>query len=391
MKTVNLYIEKSVYGGKGLGFLNGKAVFVPYALTGEEIAVSIQTEKKDHAFGTIEKIITPSSERIEPQCPNFMICGGCDYLHVNYGSELDIKKQIVIESLLRIGKIQIKNIPPIEIISKERFHYRSHGLVRKNRDETGFFKRDSNELVPFPGQGCLLLSKRIVNGLLRGVQCSLNEFKVAEDHEGTLVFSFDDNRVVKEIIEGIVYERDIEKFFQANKFLRSLMLNKIYGFTELRESDSFLDAACGVGFFSLYLSKSGAKGIGIDIDKESIKWARINAKTNQSDIQFDSLSITGIPSRNFDAHTVLIDPPRSGISKKGVLALLSNTPKKIVYVSCNPATFARDVKCFLEEEYSLKKLTIIDMFPATSHIEVIGVLEPVLRRSADTEEKEQVI
>jgi 23S rRNA (uracil1939-C5)-methyltransferase len=376
MHTINLKIEKPAYGGYGLGFHDGKACFVQYAIPGDEAIVEIYQEKKDYCFGRIVELSKKTESRIEPECSNFGICGGCDYLNVDYNTELRLKKEILIETLKRTGhfnKNDENELPEISVISADRFHYRSHASVKSSISAIGFYEKDSYRIAAFPESGCMLLADELLQKLSELPKIN-GEIKIAFSSESGFLSSLKKNSSIMEHEHGIIYERDILLFFQTNKFLRSKMLETVALYAELDRSKSFVDIGCGVGFFTLYLANSAKKAFGIDINKDSIKWAKRNAKLNGiGNAFFRALPASEIRSLNERFEAAIADPPRAGLPVKARQALLATAPERIVYVSCNPSTFARDARDLVNSGRKLQKLTMIDMFPGTQHIEVIGL------------------
>jgi 23S rRNA (uracil1939-C5)-methyltransferase len=375
MKTIKLTIQKPAYGGYGLGFYDGKACFVDYAVPGDTATVEIYKEKKDYLFAKIITLDEEAVARIKPECPNFGKCGGCSYLNVSYKIELRQKKEILAETLTRISKLDGNIIPDISIISGSRFNYRSHASVKSDRKgNIGFFMKDSNELAPFPESGCCLLAKPLLHGLSGLRKYHRAEYKIACSYEKEFIASALKQNIVREFEAGIFYERDIKLFFQANRFLRSKMLETVKDFTGLSPGETFIDIGCGAGFFSIYLATPGNSGYGIDINRESIKWAKHNAQLNKrGNIEFETCSASEIGSIKIKFNAAVADPPRAGLSAKDRSALIAMSPERIVYVSCNPATFARDARDIIDAGYILKKIALIDMFPATYHIEAIAL------------------
>ncbi len=378
MKKCELIIQKAAYGGYGLGFLDRMAVFVPYAFPGDRLHASITVEKKSHAFGAIIEIIEASAMRMEPECPNYMRCGGCDYLGIRYDHELEIKRGILAESLERIGAFPRDAIPEIETISGPRFHYRSHATVKYDGGETGLYARGTSSLVPFPPEGCRLISEGLIAGLEEKAPAGTGEFRIAEDVHARLLRSTGPERIVEENASGISYRRDISSFFQSNRFLREKMLEKVAEFARLEQGERFLDVGCGVGFFTLRLARFGNPGTGIDRDRAAVASARDNARSNTiGSVEFLAADASSLPARRYIGDTVILDPPRAGVPAGVRAAITGLGPQKIIYVSCNPTTFARDIRDFAAAGYTLPKIVFIDMFPATMHIEVIALLERV--------------
>lgn len=369
---ITIEMKKPVYGGYTLGFHDGKVILVPGALPGETLRVRIVSVRKDYSTGIIEAIIAGSEHRVVPECVKFGRCGGCSYLNTSYEYELEIKKTVLMDALTRIGGLEPATIPDIEIIGGERHNYRSHATVRVRDGCAGFFREGSNDLVPFPEGGCLLLAHKINEFLCRGLE-NQGEVKIAVDAEGTIVNSLKGESLVTENVSGFVYQRSIGQFFQANLQLRKKMLHRVKLLAELTETDTFMDIGCGVGFFSLYMAGSAAHGTGFDSNRSSIAMARKNARINKiGNLDFAALAASRIHPARSKPRVVVIDPPRAGIDRKARGTIAALAPVRLLYVSCNPATFSRDVKDFIKAGYSLDSLTLIDMFPCTHHIEVIS-------------------
>ncbi|NCU33249.1 MAG: class I SAM-dependent RNA methyltransferase [Candidatus Moranbacteria bacterium] len=171
---------------------------------------------------------------------------------------------------------------------------------------------------------------------------------------------------------GITYKREINGFFQANRFLRSRMLEIVKEYSDLTIKDNFIDIGCGCGFFTLYLARDAAAGYGFDVDKKGIDHAEKNAVLNSIDnVKFFAISSSEIHPHKVKAASVIVDPPRMGLTKKTRQTINAINPDKIIYVSCNPSTYARDIRDFISRGYKLDRLTMIDMFPGTHHIEII--------------------
>ncbi len=376
MRSDKFEIVKAAYGGYGLAFADGMAVFIPYAFPGDWVRAAITVRKKNHAFAEIVDLIEPSPMRVAPECPNFGRCGGCDYLGIRYEHELEIKRTILLESIARIGGIRCDAMDNVMTIDGPRFGYRSHATVKYELGNTGLFAGGTSSLVPFPSSGCLLATEGINEGLRAIPPPGKGEFRIAEDAAGRVFRSYEADTALEEKEAGIVYRRHISCFFQANRFLRGKMLVAVGEFAGLEPGMGFLDLGCGSGFFTLYLGKNGNRGAGIDRDERSIYWARENARLNAIEsVEFHVGDAGSFDARGHVGDTVVVDPPRAGLSPRTRSLIVGLLPRRIVYVSCNPATFARDLRDFESSGYRLVGLKCIDMFPGTMHIEVVGMME----------------
>jgi tRNA/tmRNA/rRNA uracil-C5-methylase (TrmA/RlmC/RlmD family) len=371
----DIRIDKSAFGGFGLAFSDGKALFVPGTIPGEYVRIGDPVFKKSVGFAQPISIIEPSPDRIIPECPVYGSCGGCDYLHMNYEREISEKQSIIIDSLKRIGKLPDELIPHIDVIRSLRFGYRSHASVKiDSSGKPGFYAKDSHTVIPFPEQGCLLLCPKLREAL-RNPPSGVEEIKAAVDPGGQVFVSSGDRIALTEQENGIHYQREIRSFFQANRFLRRDMIDEVLYAAHLSKDKTVLDLGCGCGFFSLPAAIQCKEAKGIDINAESIASAKMNAQRNGiTNARFESKPDEMTHPLNDRADIVIADPPRAGLSSGTKKALCKMKPERIVYVSCNVTTWARDIKELLSEGYTLTKCTMIDMFPGTLHIEVISVL-----------------
>lgn len=370
----NITIEKAVYGGYGLAFADGKALFVEGALPGETVDARVVRDTASHSFAAVAEIQTPSPHRIAPECPCFGACGGCDYLFADYDTELAMKREIILDSLARIGKFRFETIPSIDTRSSKRFGYRSHAEVKLDAGgRAGFFRKESNDVVPFPAAGCLLLWGNLIEGIGARDGAAGKGYRIAAGADGVPRSSMEGSPVITEKEGDIVLDRDIRCFYQANRRLRGAMRETVARYASLAEDDNFIDGACGVGFFALDLARRAASGTGYDIERESVRWARHNAEKNGiGNVKFEARDLSKLEETGGTYGAVVVDPPRAGLPKKARRGITFLEPRAIVYVSCNPATFARDAADFAATGYGFRELTFIDMFPGTQHIELIA-------------------
>ncbi|MCX7680120.1 MAG: class I SAM-dependent RNA methyltransferase [Spirochaetes bacterium] len=377
MQTLQVKIEKATFGGFGLGFHYNTAIFVWGSIPGEIVEVKITKQHSSYAFAEIVKIHRSSPHRIFPACPNFGICGGCDYLHMEYSQELCLKKEIITDTLARIGKISFENQPQIEIASSHRFGYRTHAEIKfSHHGVAGFYRKESNDVIPFPKAGCALLADSLNAGIELLKDNTASQCKIAINSNNQFFSSMRGKPIIFESVSEIVFERPINCFFQANRFLRERMVSLVCKYANMDHSKKFIDVACGVGFFTLHLAKASHFGIGFDISKENIQWARHNARINNIyNVEFHTANFSSLPITDDNYRAVILDPPRGGLSKKARKTIIYLAPERIVYVSCNPTTFSRDTADFIRNGYRLSQLSFIDMFPGTHHIELVGLFE----------------
>ena len=377
---MEIYISDTAFGGTGIGKIDGKVYFVDYSVPGDTLKIESFKDRKSFSYAKIKEIIKPSPHRIEPSCPNFGICGGCSYLNIDYDGELEYKTAILKSLLFRPGGIAEEDIPEIDIIKSERHGYRSHTLVKSDGHGFGLYRKRTNDVVPFPEKGCGILAPEL-NDYIKTLDYKkiTAETRVASDHAGKIFHDASDAAgLIDEFEENISYRRELNGFFQANRFLRGKMLKIVKDYSSLAPEDEFIDIGCGCGFFTLYLAQYASQGFGFDVDRKSIKHAEYNSRKNSiENLKFFTLSSSDIHPHKVKPSVVIADPPRMGLTKKTRQTINAMHPEKIIYVSCNPSTFARDIRDFITRGYNLDRVTMIDMFPGTHHIEIITRLSRI--------------
>lgn len=381
-ETLEVAIEKIVPGGAGLAFAENLTVFVPLSVPGDRLCVQIQQLKGKTAFAEIEKIIEPSPLRVEPPCPYFGACGGCNFQQLDYASQLEAKTAIIRDCLRRIGKIEYAGDIPI-IGSPKDFEYRLRAQWHLDtRERTiGYYRRNTHEVIDIARCPKLLPP---LNAELENLRGSLRwenlwsprvEVEAASGEDGQV------SRYSAEILEptkevsitacGEEYTFSAQSFFQGNRYMIEALVDAAVKNTVGRTA---LDLYCGVGLFSLPLARRFEKVIGIESNDLAIEFAEKNAaKAGLANIQFISDGVERfIKEGQFGGvDLVLLDPPRAGTSKETILRILGLRPKAITYVSCEPSIFARDLRWMLDRGYAIESITGLDLFPQTHHVETV--------------------
>lgn len=383
---MNVTVDKLIYGGYGLARYRGEVVLVPFAAPGDRLVVQPIERKKGFIVARIERILEPSPVRRPPRCPHFQTCGGCQLQHLTATAAREAKSQFVRESLVRLGGIDWPH--EIALISGPEYEYRLRTqlkiAVHDDRVEIGYFKPASHELCPI--DACPLLSPTLNEALSRLRRLPARSFRGVKtidlvEGAGGQVATHPVMRPwsVEEVAVSVgewTYHVDARSFFQVNRFLLGELLNFAVGSETCGEVA--VDLYCGVGFFSLPLARSFDRVIGVESDAHSVRWARENARRHGlENIEFVVSSVEGWLERNRGAGSVgwvLVDPPRSGLSKRIVRGIVGLGPSAVTYISCNPTTLARDLKWFQQGGYRLSSLVAIDLFPQTFHIETVAQL-----------------
>jgi tRNA/tmRNA/rRNA uracil-C5-methylase (TrmA/RlmC/RlmD family) len=350
---VELQIVDVAFGGKGVARANGKAVFVPYVIDGETVSAGITREQKKFLGAELESIVTASPHRVEPRCPYFGRCGGCVYQHIDYEHQLALKWRQVKETLRRIGGL---NEPPMRplIPSPVEYEYRNRITVHVRDGVAGFFRRESNKLLDI--ERCPIA--------LNEVNAQLAELRASRPRDGHYTLRASAAPRV---------------FTQANDAVAAAMLDLVDRLLG-PATGTLIDAYCGAGFFSKRLRGRFEKVIGIDWDQHAIAVARENANENETYVAADVEAELGARLRSIvtPSHegnsAVVVDPPATGLSKMILETLIEQQPTQLIYVSCNPATLARDL-ARLKNSFSIDSITPLDMFPQTAEIECVAHLE----------------
>jgi tRNA/tmRNA/rRNA uracil-C5-methylase (TrmA/RlmC/RlmD family) len=379
-------IEKIAFGGEGVGRINNLVVFVPFAAPGDELEIEITGCKKKFARGRILEIVKASPQRATPLCKYYEQCGGCCYQHLSYEHQLELKKLQVEEVFKKIGSIAV---PPVAgtVASPEIYHYRGkaqfHRVSTSAVPQLGFLDISGGKIVDI--QRCEIMEETINKKIGR-----LRENLFIPDQKDARLNVWSELHAdhpngkgqIKRLAGGREFLVPRDGFFQANLFLTDALATEVCTWATSAPVTNLIDAYCGCGLFSILLAPHAGNILGIELNEESIKFARINAeKENIKNVNFVRGNVEKILARRNllpkgEIDVVILDPPRAGCSKMILESLTSLQPRKIIYLSCNPATQARDIKFLCENGYNLLRLLPFDMFPQTQHIEVLGLLTP---------------
>ena len=356
--------------------------FVALAAAGDLVDARVVEVKGKTAFAEIESVIEGGPGRIEPPCPYFGACGGCDFQQLNHDAQLAAKVEIIRDCLHRIAKIEWENEIPI-ISSPESFRYRLRAQWHANTVEKkiGYFRRDSRDLVDI--EFCMVLQPELQSELTAFRKIAEWEtysndkiqIDAAVGSDGDIsMFSPKFAEPPREItVEafGEKYLFSAKAFFQGNRFLLEKLVEMAIGGTSGKNS---LDLYCGVGLFTLPLARRFDHVIGVEENPEAIEFAHRNTANAQlSNIEFRTESVRSYLSNvvESDLDFVLLDPPRAGTEKDTIMNLIRLRPKQISYVACEPSVLARDLRRFDDAGYKIDSISAIDLFPQTHHVETI--------------------
>ncbi len=393
--TTRMIIEKLDNEGRGIGYKDGKIVFVNNALPKEEVNVQITKEKKKYMEGVTTDIITSNSMRVKPKCPFYDKCGGCNIMHMGIESQENYKLQKSKDILHKYAGIdnEIKLVK-----SNKELFYRNKITLKVKNGKWGYYNSNTHTLCEI--NNCLLVNNSINNiisnknkfNIINGsivIRCNnKDEVLIAIDSKEKVVI---DNDLPSNIIGIVINDKtyygenyfydeigdmkfkiSYNSFFQINNYIASEIF-KILKFN--LSGENLLDLYCGVGVMGLSLKDNFKTIYGIEKIENAILNAKENALINNvENANFfvgDTGSILKKIDKSFD--TVIVDPPRSGLNEETINEIMDINPKTIAYISCDQMTLARDLK-ILTEKYYISKLSVLDMFPNTYHVETVCIL-----------------
>ncbi|MBE6943690.1 MAG: 23S rRNA (uracil(1939)-C(5))-methyltransferase RlmD [Ruminococcaceae bacterium] len=434
--------------GQGIAKIEGCAVFVPNAIRGEKCRLRIEKVGKTWAAGKITEILEKSPHRVNRECPVAKLCGGCDFWHMDYEEETDLKAERVRQALNRIGGESFESIPILS--APTCYGYRNKAQypvsVKKGRAYAGFFRAGTHQVVE--NEKCLILPPEMdmvkdlvidyVNqfrvtvydettgkGLLRHIYVrrgavsgevlvclAVNGRKLPRVEAlierlqkvpgfATLVLSVNTKKgntvlgdefitlygpgYIEDTLCGLTFRLSPRSFYQVNHHQAQRLYDAAISQAEITKEDTVLDLYCGVGTITLAMAKAAGKVIGVEVVEQAVQDARENALrngiTNAEFICGDAgKAALELEEKGIRVDVVVVDPPRKGLNADAIEALCRFAPRRIVYVSCDPATLARDVALLKDRGYAVKNAQAADLFPRCAHVESVVLLS---REKAD--------
>jgi len=389
--------------GEGLARIDNIVTFIPYGLKDEVINVEITQQLKKYNIGKIINIVKESKERTNPECKYYYECGGCNLMHQEYIYQLEYKKRNVANNIRKICNINIDNI---EIISDNNTNYRNHIRLHLNKKEIGFYSNNTNKVIDI--EDCLIANENI-NKIIKELRVFINAYKNhnieeidIKCYENSMINIKSDNFIyLKELIKYV----DVDSIYLNNEFeygtknINTKIGNYKYTLSNnsfLQKNDNItvkmydyikslidnnknvLDLYCGIGTISIYISDICNKVYGVEIIKEAINNANSNLSLNNiKNVEFLCSDVDSINDKYKNIDIIIVDPPRVGVDKKALENIININANKIIYVSCNSTTLARDLN-ILKEKYKLINIKLFDMFPNTNHVESVVLLEKLL-------------
>lgn len=390
---MRISVKRMDHLGRGIGYNEGKVIFIPKAIPGDVVDIEITNSYKKYDIGKIIEIIEPSNERIDAGCPYYYECGGCHISNLKNFNQVNFKKDKVIDIFKRYLN---KEIVPRVISSEKDFEYRNKITYQVENGKIGLVDINNNFIEI---DKCLLVSDRVnkLLSILKKEDLSKTIKIVIRECDNGLILSITGDIKIDNLInecleiyingkkkyskeEGYLYIGNLKyrvsdkSFFQINTSNICHLYDEVIRYGEFTGNERVVDLYCGVGSISLYISRYVKSVLGIEIVKEAIDDANYNKKINKIDnATFICSDVAKIIDDKIECDTLIVDPPRAGLDKHTKSVINNSNIKKVIYVSCDPMTLVRDLKDL--DMYNLEKISIVDMFPQTCHVESVCVLE----------------
>lgn len=387
---IEVTIERILPGGAGLAHADGQTLLVALAAPEDRLRVRVERTSGNVSFASITEIIEPSPARVTPPCPYFGRCGGCDFQQLSYAAQLEAKQEIIRDCLRRLARIELP-LSEIPITgSPLEWHYRSRAQWQHDARtrRLGYYERASHRvcdvaacpvLAPALEETFASLREQLREGTLPASAVEIQA--VAGDDGAALAPALNEKYAgdVSRTIAGHLYQFSAEGFFQINHQLLPSLVAAAVGEAQ---GEHAVDLYCGVGLFTLPLARRFARITGIEANPSAITYAERNLSNAQLTNATFACARVG---EYLDTHAqeisptdfVLLDPPRAGAEPAAINGILALHPQHITYVSCDPATLARDLKALMHGGYQLESVAAFDMFPQTHHVETIVRLKVI--------------
>lgn len=403
--TFDVFIEKMDHFGNGLAKVENQYIFVKNALPKETVKIEITKVKKKFLNAKAIKIITPTVDRVSVPCPYYEVCGGCQVMHLAYFKQLEFKKEKVVELFQKFAGVP--NLEVEQIFSGKQFAYRNKVVFHGKNQMLGLYQEKSNDLVEV--ENCLLVEEglnqiyhKIKEYLKKNSDARIEDLTIRKTSSNEYMLILNGNLNMKTFLsyldqfslksvyfnQKLVYGEEYitedifgfkfriypNAFFQVNYEMMKKLYQVVMDYYQDKNYQTVLDLYCGTGTIGMLVSSYVKELIGVEVVHDSIIAANQNQKINQlPNVTFLEGKVENHISKFQNIDSIILDPPRSGLDSKTRETILKIAPQSIVYISCDPATLARDLKELLED-YTIVKVHLVDMFPNTYHVECVCVL-----------------
>jgi 23S rRNA (uracil1939-C5)-methyltransferase len=406
MTIIDLQLSGSAYGGEAFGRdEDGRMTFVAFALPGETVRVEIVDARKSWARARLVEVLEASPERIDPRCPHFTECGGCHYQHAPYDTQLKIKAGILRDQLVRIGGFEA---PPTRSIVPSPSPWNTRNQLQfslADDGRLGFMAASTNDVVPI--REChlplpeidevwpridaaerfdlerIILRTGTDGEVLIALQSELEpELDISIDLPASLVWLGPQGVTVIAGNEYLAYDVldqrfrvSARSFFQVNSLLLDELVRLVLRAIDPKPGETIFDLYAGAGLFSAFIARHGARLVAVEQSLWSCRDFEVNLRAFDDVALYEAPVEMALPSIQEKPDMILVDPPRDGLSREVRDTLIELAPAKLVYLSCDPSTLARDAKRLVQAGCKLESVTPIDLFPQTYHLESLAVFE----------------
>lgn len=386
-EPVKAQLSGIAFQGPALARLDGQVLFADYGIPGETVQVLVEERAKDYLAGRVVEVLVPSPHRVEPPCPYFGRCGGCQWQHIAYDYQLELKTQTIRDQFRRIAKLPEAPVRPT-LPSPRPWYYRNHDRFSVNRaGEIGFVTRRTHHFIRI--DHCRISDERI-NAVLADLQGKCRGLRQVEVRVGVntgqvlisprldgIETSFPSGQPwYEEELLGRRFRVSTASFFQVNTGTAALLVDLVQEALALQGTETVIDAYAGVGTFACFLAERAERVIAIEEAPAAIQDAAVNVeRSGLRNVELRRGRVEHLlPEVESRIEALVLDPPRSGCDRRVLRTILEHRSERIAYVSCDPATLARDIRVLVEGGYRLEWVQPVDQFPQTYHIEAVACL-----------------